>query len=217
VAFLCKHRRLDSPVVVKSLRLDGLQRDVAEVFREARVLEALDHPAIIRLRDCDCADPSGARPFLVMDYFEGQNLADCVAERGPLSPAELVALAKPVAEGLHAAHRNNILHRDVKPGNLLVRREKAGWRVKLIDFGLALKQDVIYASIKTPGSSLRSAIGSSVAGTIDYAAPEQLGRPARVSPGAPGPGYRLRQTGCSGPFRTTPPLSPHPPGPPPPR
>src|SRR5262249_13847844 len=160
-------------------------------------------------RDCDCADPSGARPFLVMDYFEGQNLADCVAERGPLSPAELVALAKPVAEGLHAAHRNNILHRDVKPGNLLVRREKAGWRVKLIDFGLALKQDVIYASIKTPGSSLRSAIGSSVAGTIDYAAPEQLGRLPGVSPGPAADVYGFGKTCCYALFRTTQPLSRH--------
>src|SRR5262249_55950117 len=138
VAFLCKHRKAGSRVVIKALRLDGLERDVAEVFREAQVLEELDHPAIIRLRDCDFADSARTRPFLVMDYFDGPTLAGHVEQHGPLAPDDLLELAQMVAEALHAAHARGILHRDVKPANLLVRREPS-WRVKLIDFGLALK------------------------------------------------------------------------------
>src|SRR5438093_11839448 len=106
-----------------------LQRHVADVFREARVLEELDHPAIIRVRDCDYADAAQKRPYLVMDYFDGPTLAAYLRDHGNLSADELRALAVPVAEALTAAHKCGILHRDVKPANILVRREGEGWRV----------------------------------------------------------------------------------------
>src|SRR5262249_45485212 len=122
VAFLCRNRHTGGRVVIKTLRRDGLDRDLNEVFREAQALEELDHPAIIRVRDCDYADPARTRPYLVMDYFEGQTLEELVQKRGPLTPQELLSLARLVAEGLHKAHSRGILHRDVKPGNLLVRR-----------------------------------------------------------------------------------------------
>src|SRR5262249_31646358 len=92
VAFLCKHRNTGSQVVVKALRSEGLERTVDDVFREARLLEELDHPAIIRLRDCDFADASGSRPFLVMEYFEGLTLADHVEQHGCLTADELTAV-----------------------------------------------------------------------------------------------------------------------------
>jgi tetratricopeptide (TPR) repeat protein len=210
VAFLCRHRNLDSPVVIKVLRLDDLERDVVDVFREARVLEEVSHPAIIRLRDCDYAGAGKGRPFLVMDYFDGQSLAEYVERRGPLLPDEVLLVARPVAAGLHAAHQRGILHRDVKPANLLVRHEPTGgWQAKLIDFGLALKQNAIYASVRTPGSGLRSAVGSSVAGTLDYAAPEQLGRLPGVTAGPTSDVYGFAKTCCFALFGTTQPLSRH--------
>jgi hypothetical protein len=91
VAFLCRNRHSGSRVVVKTLRGDTLDRDLGEVFCEAQVLEELDHPAIIRVRDCDIADEGRTRPYLVMDYFEGQNLADYVERHGPLKAEELIA------------------------------------------------------------------------------------------------------------------------------
>jgi serine/threonine protein kinase len=209
VAFLCRDRHADSRVVVKALRTDGLERSVADVFREARVLEQLDHPAIIRLRYCDYADAAQTRPYLVMDYFDGQTLADHVEKHGPLTPAELLALARPVAEALQAAHARGILHRDVKPANLLVRRDESGWRVKLIDFGLALKQSVIQATVTTPGLRGQSVISYSVAGTLDYAAPEQIGKLADVPIGPYSDVYGFGRTCCFALFRTAQPLPRH--------
>src|SRR5262249_50351825 len=168
VAFLCQHATLKRPLVVKTLRLDGLERDVDDVFREAQVLNDLDHPAIIRLRDCRFADAARKRPYLVMDYFESTSLADHVTRHGPLAPDELLMVARSVAEALQAAHDQGILHRDVKPDNILVSGGVSGegtnrtrhhppltahhsLRVKLIDFGLAVKQEVEQATALTPG------------------------------------------------------------------
>src|SRR5262249_4936678 len=158
----------------------------------------LDHPAIIRLRDCDYADADLSRPYLVMDYFDGHTLQNLVAAYGPLAPPELVALVRPVAEALQAAHARGILHRDVKPGNLLVRKDGGGWRVRLIDFGLALKRDMLHSTT----AAGRTVIGSSVAGTLDYAAPEQLGRLPGVAPGPYTDVYGLAKTCCYVLFQT---------------
>jgi len=204
VVFLCRHRNSGSRVVVKALRVDGLDRNVAEVFREAQVLEELEHPAIIRLRDCDFADAAQEHPYLVMDYFEGQTLAEHIQQHGALAADELQALAGPVAEALHAAHSRGILHRDVKPANLLVRRDHSGWRVKLIDFGLALKQDVLLSRV-----SEQTAIGASVAGTLDYAAPEQMGKLPGAKIGPRSDIYGFGKTCCFALFQTVQPLRKH--------
>jgi hypothetical protein len=207
VAFLCRNRHSGVRVVVKALRQDTLERTVADVFREARVLEELEHPAVIRLRDCDFADVGQKRPFLVMDYFDGLTLGAQVEKHGPLPAEDLLALARPVAEALHAAHDRGILHRDVKPANILVRREASGWRVKLIDFGLALKQEVLRG---TPGDpSQRTVIGYSVAGTMEYAAPEQLGRLSGVAVGRATDVFGFGKTCCFALFKTTQPLRRH--------
>jgi serine/threonine protein kinase len=208
VAFLCRHRNSGSALVIKTLRSDHLNRDTSQVFAEARVLEELAHPAIIRLRDCDYADPSHkARPYLVMDYFEAPTLEDHVRRHGPLSPPELLALARPVAEGLRAAHEQAILHRDVKPANLLVRRDPEGWQVKLIDFGLALPQEALRDTVR--GSGSRSVVGSSLAGTVDYAAPEQMGRLPGVAPGPQSDLYGFGKTCCFALFQTPQPTWQH--------
>lgn len=171
VAFLCRHTRVDIPVVIKTLHAEDLGREVAEVFNEARVLRQIDHPNIIGLRDCDFADDQQTRPYLEMDFFPSVTLDEFVRTQGRVREIDFYDLGRQIAEGLRAAHDRGVLHRDVKPGNVLVRRDADGWRVKIIDFGLALSTARLSGS--TASQTLR---GSSLAGTLDYAAPEQMGR-----------------------------------------
>jgi serine/threonine protein kinase len=203
VLFLCRHRHLGTSVVVKAL-IRECGEPAAEVFSEAALLEELDHPALVRVRDGDFAlvqqgrekGEERQRPFLVLDYFEAPDLHRHVEEKGPLKPGDLLAVACPVAEALHEAHRRGILHRDVKPANVLLRREGESWRVKLIDFGLARRHrgDVPAAR--------------DVAGTLDYAPPEQLGRRAEAV-GPYSDVYGFARTCCYGLFKTPQPLRGH--------
>lgn len=207
VAYLCRNRHSGSQVVVKTLRSDTLDREMKDVFREAQILEQLEHPAIIRLRDCDYADADMTRPYLVMDYFDGPTLETHVAEHGPLCAEELLHLMQPVAQALQAAHARGILHRDIKPGNLLVRRESDGcWRVKVIDFGLALKQQVLQSSTATRA---KTTMGYSIAGTLEYAAPEQMGKLPDVAVGPYTDVYGWARTCCHALFKTVQPLRKH--------
>jgi uracil-DNA glycosylase family 4 len=204
VAFLCRHRYLNADVVVKTLAGEDLDRDVEKVFGEGQVLRQLDHPAIVRLQDCGYADPARrARPYLVMDYFDGVTLEE-QARQAPLQTEELLRVAWLIAQGLHAAHARGILHRDVKPANVLVRNGPAGWQVRLIDFGLALRRQ----TLPNTTASSKTLQGSSIAGTLDYAAPEQMGK----RPGAVGPHsdvYGFAKTCCYGLFQTPQPLLRH--------
>jgi TPR repeat protein len=209
VVFFCQHRHLGKPVVVKALLASDLDRAVADVFAEAKALEDVDHPAIVRLKDCGFADAAGTRPYLVMDYFEGMNLADYVATQGKLSPDDLMAIARPVAEALQAAHERGILHRDVKPGNLLVRRDGTSWKVKLIDFGLALRPEALQGRVSTQGPAARTITGRSIAGTLHYAAPEQMGQLPGISVGTYSDVYGFARTCCYALFQTPQPLMKH--------
>ncbi|MFO0927782.1 MAG: serine/threonine-protein kinase [Gemmataceae bacterium] len=207
VAYLCRNRHSGGRVVIKTLRRDGLARDLGEVFREAQTLEALEHPAIIRIRDCDYADPERVRSYFVMDYFEGVSLAEFVEANGRLSTREVVELARQMAGGLQRAHAQGILHRDVKPGNVLVRPGADGLEVKLIDFGLALRAS-------TPGSTRRASLdrtlaGASIAGTLDYAAPEQMGKLPGVTVGPASDVYGFAKTCCFALFGTPQPTFQH--------
>ncbi|MFO0880947.1 MAG: serine/threonine-protein kinase [Gemmataceae bacterium] len=207
-AFLCRHRYMNADVVVKTLRLEQLGRETDKVFTEAQVLRQLDHPAIIRIAECGYVDPSTrSRPHLIMDYFPGTTLEGQVKTHGALAVPDLLAIARQVAEGLQAAHGARILHRDVKPANLLVRQEPTGWRVKIIDFGLALPQKLSQAGV--PGSSAgRSLIGSSIAGTLHYAAPEQMGQ-GKEPVGPYSDVFGWAKTCCFALFQTTQPLMKH--------
>src|SRR5262249_2638475 len=143
-----------------------------------------------------------ARPYLVMDYFDGVTL-DEHARRQPLGVDDAVAVAGQMAEALAAAHKKSILHRDVKPANVLVRQED-GWQVKLIAFGLALRRN----ALQSTAVSAKTLQGSSIAGTLDYAAPEQMGkREGGVGPASDVFGFG--RTCCFALFQTPQPLLRH--------
>jgi len=138
---------------------DGHMRDL--FLREATALRKIRHPAIVSYEGAS-ADASG-RLYLVMDFVEGPSLAQVVAHR-PLSPAQVQALRRRVAEGLQAAHEQNVVHRDLSPDNIILRGGDLN-HATIIDFGIARRTDI----------SKTSVIGQSFAGKIEYAAPEQFG------------------------------------------
>lgn len=202
IVFLCRHRFSKARIVIKALRTDELDRNLDEVFAEASALEELDHPSIIRLRDCGFADPHQTRPYLMMDYFEGTPLEEVVRQNGPLSAEEVRQMARQMAEGMLAAHECSILHRDLKPGNVLVRKGPGGWQVKLIDFGLALRRQVVHSTLSHADALAQTMLGNSIAGTLDYAAPEQLGKLPGRKVGSASDIFGFGKTLCYALFRT---------------
>jgi serine/threonine protein kinase len=211
VVFLCRHREMDDLVVIKTLVREEMDRDADEAFREARVLRRLKHPAVIDTLDADYMDQERrARPYLVMDYFDGASLDEYIRLNGALAPEDLVVVARQAAGGLQAAHGKGVWHRDVKPANLLVRKEGSDWRVKIIDFGLALvkKGPRSAGSASTAGHG-KTLMGASVAGTLHYAAPEQMGQLQGVEVGPYSDVYGFGKTCFYALFKTTQPRSRH--------
>jgi eukaryotic-like serine/threonine-protein kinase len=134
--------------------------------REFRSLQALDHRNIVRVRDLVVGDDDAA---LILDYVPGTSLAARLADGPRLTEAEAVAIATDVAAGLSAAHKAGIVHRDVKPGNVLLSPDG---RAQLTDFGIA----------HSDGDDTAVTATGMLVGTLRYIAPEQLrGEPATRS------------------------------------
>jgi len=144
--------------------------------REARAISSLNHPNICTLYDIGHQD---GIDFLVMEYLEGETLADRLT-KGPLAPEQVFRYAIEICEGLEAAHKSGVIHRDLKPGNIMLTRSGA----KLMDFGLAKptsdfgmaprptgSEDTTTFSTPVPGPLT---VEGTVLGTIQYMAPEQL-------------------------------------------
>ncbi len=132
--WLARDTKLDRPVAVK--RIGGLRGEVddntlARILREARLAAALHHPHVVPV--FDLVD-DGGQHWLVMEYVDGLTLNALVRDRGALSPDQVAGLVRQLADALDAAHRAGIVHRDVKPSNVLVTRDG---QVKLTDFGIA--------------------------------------------------------------------------------
>jgi thiol-disulfide isomerase/thioredoxin len=131
--YLAHDPRLDRRVALKVLPPDVAPDAAAPARfrREAQALARLAHPGIVQVHD---ADEDGGRLFLVMEHAEGEDLARRVRRAGPLPPAEAADCARQAALALHHAHQRGLIHRDVKPSNLLLTPDG---RVKLLDLGLA--------------------------------------------------------------------------------
>lgn len=165
--------RLDRTVAVKVLpeHLSDNPRLQQRFEREARALAGLSHPHVCTLHDVGHED--GVR-FLVMELLEGETLAARL-KRGPLSFDQLVSNGIEIADALDVAHRRGIVHRDVKPGNIMV--TKAG--IKLFDFGLAREMPHVTADL--PGETAETVTRrppvtaeGTILGSLNYMAPEQL-------------------------------------------
>src|SRR3954453_4095970 len=129
----------------------------AERFRgEARTMATINHPGVVDIYDYGSEN---ATAFLIMEYVEGDALSRTLGRVGRLTPARAMALVAQAADALHAAHEIGVVHRDVKPGNLLVRPNGT---LVLTDFGIA----------RSAGAAQLTAAGS-VLGTASYISPEQ--------------------------------------------
>ncbi|MFJ5226436.1 serine/threonine-protein kinase [Streptomyces sp. NPDC088400] len=158
---------LGREVAVKELRT-YTDADAAELAglrlrmqREARAAARVRHPGVVAVHDV--ADEDG-RPVIVMELIDGPSLDDVLRERGTLDPREAAAIGATVLEALGAAHRAGVLHRDVKPGNVLLDRDG---RVVLTDFGIAAMDD------PGDGSSTHLTRSGQLVGSLDYLAPER--------------------------------------------
>ena len=205
-AFRCHDRNFAEEVVVKTLHDAAMERNMAEVFQEARLLRKLNHPAIIGVHECEYADALKHRPYIVMEFFDADSLEAYIHRCGTLSPRDVLVIAREIAEGMLVAHGQGILHRDIKPGNVLVRKAGDGWDVKIIDFGLALRKQAIETSMAAGGNTILS---ESVAGTVKYAPPEQMGEMKGVQPGSYSDVYSFGKLCCYALFKTTEPKSRH--------
>jgi eukaryotic-like serine/threonine-protein kinase len=167
--YRAKDTRLERTVAVKILT-QGIA-DTPEVRqrfdREARAVSSLNHPHICALYDVGRHD---GIDYLVMEYLEGESLAARI-EKGPLPSAELLRYASQIAEALDKAHRQGMVHRDLKPGNVML--TKAG--AKLLDFGLAKGKEILKGEIGTsPTVSQALTAEGTIVGTMQYMSPEQL-------------------------------------------
>ncbi|MGW7048595.1 protein kinase domain-containing protein [Streptomyces avermitilis] len=174
---------LDRQVAVKEMRIDGLDAEDTRTrrertLREARATARINHPNVVRIYDV--VDESD-RLWIVMELVDGRSLERIVVEDGPLGPGETARIGRELVAALRQVHAGGVLHRDIKPGNVLV--ENRGCRVVLTDFGIAAIQD----------AKALTMVGMLV-GSPDYMAPERVsGRPQ----GPPSDVWSLGATLCA--------------------
>jgi serine/threonine protein kinase len=161
---LARDVRLHRDVAVKVLRAD-LARDPSFYLRfrrEAQNAASLNHSSIVAVYDTGEADtPEGPLPYIVMEYVEGVTLRDIVRNDGPMEQQQAVEVIADACEALNFSHQNGIIHRDVKPANIMISKTGA---VKVMDFGIA-------RALADTGNRLTRT--SAVIGTAQYLSPEQ--------------------------------------------
>jgi Protein kinase domain len=166
VVYLAEHLHLERKVALKLLdpRLAGDQDYRKRFIRESRLAAGLYHPNIVPIYDAGEAE---GMPYIMMHFVQGSDLAELIAQRGSLDPATVIDVMAQVVNALDAAHDRGLVHRDVKPANILIASgegpEPPG-HVYLTDFGLAKQVE--------SGTQLTRA--GLFMGTLDYVAPEQI-------------------------------------------
>ncbi len=172
--YRAEHRHMERLVALKVIH-PGLMPSPATVQRfrqEVRAAARLQHPNIVTAHD---ADEAGGLHFLVMEHVQGRSLADLVRERGPLPIGEACEYIRQAALGLQHANEQGMVHRDIKPHNLMV--TPAG-QVKILDFGLARRaRGAEEVAGKPEGSAVPLTGAGAVLGSADYIAPEQAADP----------------------------------------
>ena len=160
--YLCEHKLMRRRVAVKVLPVAKAKNSSAleRFYREARAAAALDHPNIVHAYDID---QDNDLHFIVMEYVDGANLQEIVKRSGPLSVPRACHYIQQAALALQNAHEHSLVHRDIKPGNILVDRTGI---VKILDMGLAL----IFSD---EDELLTKKFDDGTLGTADYLSPEQ--------------------------------------------
>ncbi|MFA5566172.1 MAG: Stk1 family PASTA domain-containing Ser/Thr kinase [Acidimicrobiia bacterium] len=168
--FLAHDQLLDRPVAVKVLfpQFAGDPASVERFRREAQAAAGLTHPSIVGVYDWG---EEGGTYYIVMEYIDGRSLAEILRSEGMLHPNRAADIAIDVAGALSFAHRNGVVHRDIKPGNILI---TSSGQVKVTDFGIARALD------QSSSESSLTQVGS-VMGTATYFSPEQA-QGQRVDP-----------------------------------
>jgi serine/threonine protein kinase len=159
--YLARDRRLDRPVALKVLGADlaGDDRFRERLLRESRLAAGLDHPNVVPIYEAGEAE---GRLFIAMRYVDGTDLRTLLRCHGAVAPERALTLGGQVAGALDAAHARGLVHRDVKPSNVLVDDPGGRDHCYLADFGL------------TQSASDRGPADGSLMGTLDYVAPEQI-------------------------------------------
>jgi Protein kinase domain len=159
--FRARDVRLERPVALKLLaeRLSDDEGFRDRMLRESRLAASLDHPNVVPIYEAGDAD---GRLFIAMRFVEGIDLRALLRREGPLDAARTIAIATQVADALDAAHAKGLVHRDVKPSNVLLDHQGGREHVYLADFGL------------TQSASDTGPTDGQLMGTVDYVAPEQI-------------------------------------------
>ena len=161
-----KDRLLNRIVAVKVLRPEFVDDEefLAKFKREAEAVANISHPNIVNVYDVGC---DGKVNYIVMEYVDGQNLKEIIKSEGTLDEYTALDITKQIAKALGAAHKKGVIHRDIKPHNILISKE--GRNVKVADFGIA----------KAATNSTMTNIGS-IIGSVHYFSPEQAkGKPVK--------------------------------------
>jgi eukaryotic-like serine/threonine-protein kinase len=173
IVYLARHRQLNRRAALKMVLTGSLAAPSAiqRFVFEAEVLARVQHPQIVQVYEADTfLDSHGCRrPFIAMEYLDGGSLAAYAKRYGPLKPHEAAELVEGLARAVHAAHLQGVVHRDLKPGNILRTREGV---FKVSDFGLA----------KMNGGSAEVTATGLVVGTPAYMAPEQAAGTRSLGP-----------------------------------
>jgi serine/threonine protein kinase len=136
---------------------------ISRFRREARLAASLNHPYIVTVYDFDQAEDGSL--FIAMEYVDGMSLTEVIRRHSPLDIGRAVGLGAQIAEGLDAAHRTGVIHRDIKPDNIMVVGDEDLEKVKLMDFGIARLRDA--------GATSQLTRAGVIMGTPAYMAPEQ--------------------------------------------
>ena len=164
VVYQARHLVLDRDVAIKILKEHYDETALARFQQEARTASALEHPNIVKILASGLNDDA---PYLVMELVHGETLADRISRAKHLSPAECLDIFSQILAGLEYLHRENVLHRDLKPQNILLSKNSEGQTLaKLSDFGIA--QGII-----EDGSSPSLTRTNEIVGSPAYMSPEQ--------------------------------------------